>query len=901
MSERVNGSAGWSTSGIGRWRAGLALMMPRRTWRVPVLLLLALGVLLLQAASAGAVFRPGPPPGAPPAIRSNTDLVMSGTGNGQSVSGFIATATNTFDPVKDGYPSSNPSTGGTPPLWNTLNEGFAGIIRGQPTDGSPELRLYCIDILTETYGGIGYYLGTWDASNVPNVDYVGRLLNEYYPNKNEPASLTDLNQRAAAVQAAIWFFTDRYVLNTSDPLRPTVVDIVDHIIKEGPLVEPVPPSLTITPASVSGPAGSVLGPFTVNTNSGRHHHFRSGPDATVTATGGDMFSDSAGTVPILQGATVPSGTNIWVRSTGPSIVVLEATAEAVVPSGNVYLYDGNTSGVHDAQHLILAETGRLSTTVKAEAEFLPPGSLVVEKTIAGPAAGSQAHVVIHVACDDDVARDDFIIPAGTPAGTKSKTYAPIAAGTQCTVTETNNGSVVGTNVVVIHGAQEATIPSGGTETVKIKDIYYHVGSLLVRKTIAGPAAGQQGQITIHSECNGKALTPDFVIPAGTPASDQTKQYDNIRVPAKCKVTETVDGHTSSVSVDVDGSGQTVSVPAGDIAEADISDTYGLAPGQLEVTKSIAGPLAGQQGQVVIHTVCNGTALSPDLVIPPGATGDHSQMYSNIPTPASCVVTETADGATSTVSVVVTGSPDTVTIPAGGSGAAHITDTYGSAPGSLLVTKTIAGPVAGHQGPVTIHVVCDGIALSPDFVVAAGARAGNVSQGFDGIPAGSVCTVTETADGATATVTATVSGNNQTVTVPAGKVVSVNLMDVYQHTPGLAPEVPGVSGTLKVTKTIAGPAARQHGPISILVDCGGPLRTYAFRIPAHNSPGSVSRYYPDLPAGSRCTVTETTDGHTSTVAVAATGKGKKVTIHANRTATVHLTDTFFSVQAVAVTG
>ena len=55
------------------------------------------------------------------------------------------------------------------------------------------------------------------------------------------------------------------------------------------------------------------------------------------------------------------------------------------------------------------------------------------------------------------------------------------------------------------------------------------------------------------------------------------------------------------------------------------------------------------------------------------------------------------------------------------------------------------------------MVCNGIALSPDFVIAAGTPAGNVSQSFDGIPAGSVCTVTETADGATATVTATVSG------------------------------------------------------------------------------------------------------------------------------------------------
>ena len=95
---------------------------------------------------------------------------------------------------------------------------------------------------------------------------------------------------------------------------------------------------------------------------------------------------------------------------------------------------------------------------KLTAEFLPPGSLVVEKTITGPAAGSQAHVVIHVACDDGVARDDFIIPAGEPAGTKSKTYEPIPAGTKCTVTETSNGSTVGTDVVVIGAGQEATIP-----------------------------------------------------------------------------------------------------------------------------------------------------------------------------------------------------------------------------------------------------------------------------------------------------------------------------------------------------------------------------------------------------------------------------------------------------------
>ena len=827
----------------------------------------ALGALLLQAASAGAVFHPGKPPGAPPQVRANTELVMSGTGAGQGVTGFIANSGSTFDPVHTAYPTSNPTTGFSP-----KDEGFAGIIHARPPGGGAELSLYCIDILTATYGGIGYSLGTWNAANVPNVDYVARLLNEYYPNTSEPA-LTNLNQTAAAVQAAIWYFTDKYVLNTSDPLHSPVAAIVAHIQQAGPVGEQPAPTLTITPSHVSGPAHKALGPFTVTTNH---------PPATVSATGGSMFSDSAGTVPIANGASVPSGKEIWVRSTGPTIAVLEATSDASVPTGNVYLYDGNTAGVSDAQHLILAKTATLKTTVEGTAEFLAPGSLVVKKTIAGPAAGSQARVVIHVACDDGVTRPDFVIRPGTPAGTKSKTYEPIPVGTKCTVTETSNGTVVGTEVVVTGDGQEVTVPSGKSETVEITDTYHHVGSLLVRKTIAGPGAGQQGETRIHTECNGTALTPDFVIPAGTPAGDETKQYDHIRVPATCKVTETADGHTSTVLVVVEGSGETVSVPAGDIVEADISDTYELLPGQLEVTKTIAGPLAGQQGPVVIHTVCNGTALTPDFVIPAGApAGDQSHIiYSPVPTPASCVVTETTDGHTSAVSAVVTGSPHTTTIPPGGAGAAHITDTYGASPGSLLVTKTIAGPLAGHQGPVTIHVTCDGTARSPDFVIASGTRAGSVSHSFDGIPAGSVCTITETGDGATATVAATVSGNGQKVTVPAGKVLPVNLMDVYQGTPG----------SLKVTKTIAGRAARLHGRIAILVACGGPLQAFAFHISAHVG-GSVSRYFNGIPAGSRCTVTETANGHTGTVAVVASGGHKKVTIRANGRATAHLTDTF----------
>jgi hypothetical protein len=897
MLRRLDGTR--RVTGTGSlWRARLALLTSRR---LPVLVVLVTAALLLDVAPAGAVVVLGKSPQRPPRLRvnTNTQLVLTRLGPGTSVTGFIANADNPFDPVKNGYPTSNPSTGFSP-----KDEGFAGVIHAEPPGGGTELSLYCIDILTNTYIGYGYFLGTWDAANVPNVGYVARLLNEYYPNTGEPATLTNLNQRAAAVQAAIWFFSDRYVLSTSDPLHAVVANIANHVISEGPLVEPPPPSLTLTPSHVSGPAGSVLGPFTLNTNAGVRRHRgrpRAALDATVTATGADMFSDAAATMRIPDGATVPSGQKIWVRSTGPSTAVIQATAKATVPSGNVYLYDGN-AGANDAQKLILAQTGTLTTTVQATAEFLAPGSLEVTKTIAGPAAGSQGRVVIDVACNDGVSRLPFVVRAGAPAGHRSRIYHNIPVGTVCTLTETSNGSVVGVDVVVSGDGRQATIESGKTETVSVTDTYSFVGSLLVRKTIAGPAAGQQGPITIHSECDGTALAPDFAIPAGAPAGDQTMQYDQIPAPATCTVTETTDGHTSTVSVDVTGSGQTVSVAPGEIAEADIGDTYGLAPGQLEVTKTIAGPLAGQQGQVVIHTVCDGTALAPDFVIPAGATGDQSQVYSGIPTPASCVVTETANGSTSTVSAVVSGSPQTATIEPGGSGAAHITDTYGPAPGSLLVTKTIAGERAGQQGPVTLHVVCNGTALSPDFVLPAGTPAGSVSQSYDGIPAGSVCTVTETADGATGTITAIVAGSGQTATVAAGKVVPVNLTDVYELMPAPAPDVPTTTdGFLRVTKTITGPAAGKQGRIAILVTCAGAGHDYAFLIPAHHRAGSVSRVFANLPAGTRCTVTETQNGKTSAVTATSSGKSTKVTIPPNRGVTVNRTDTFFGVQAVSVTG
>jgi Domain of unknown function (DUF5979)/Thioester domain len=1025
-------------------------------------------------------------------------MKLSNTGSGASVTGFLSDVA--LD-VTRGYPVVDNSTEGFTPK----DESFAGVIIGEPTDGSPDIDLYCIDIRTDTFIGYGYELGTWDSANVPNVGYVAQLLNSYYPNTDEPSNLTDLNQKAAAVQAAIWFFSDSYVLSQSSPLYLTVKGIVNAVLKAGPLVEPPPPSLTISPTSLSGPAGSVLGPYTVTS---------SAPEgAAVSATGAGMFTDPTASTPLANGSTVSSGQKIWLKSDGPSSAVLQATAKATVPSGNVYLYDGN-SGANDAQRLILSQSATLTSTVQATAEFLAPGSLVVEKTIAGLAAGSQGRIVIHVVCDqgDAAVTPDFIIDARTPAGTQSHTYKDIPAGSKCIVTETENGTtdqvmvkISGEDITGI--GQEVTIPSGGSETVDTTDTYTFVpGSLIVAKFITGNGAGLQGQVTIHTVCveNGvpTALTPDLVIPADRPVNTlRSEVYNDIPANSECSTSETEDGSNPAVSVttvvfppaaggslpatvtippatrigltvvdnytqkpgsfvvtktitgpaaalrgtitihvsctgvpaadtpdfvipnpspveapsmtypgipagskctateDPDSDGSTTSVansitgdngteitippggtgtaaitdtftnigdlvvnkvitgeaaghqgpititvscpgvspsltppfpidagsastskiypglptgsactvaelpdgsggivdvttnitqpeaiPAGGSAEATVTNTYTEAPGSLVVTKDITGPAAGQQGPITIRVFCGSAFLTPDFDIPAGATGTQSQTYPDIPANSECLIIETVDGTTSTVQAATSGGVSPVTIPAGDQATAAITDTYTLIPGSLIVAKVVSGPFAGQQGPITIHVACTGVpaADTPDFVIPAGTPRSLKTQSYDDIPAGSTCTVTETADGANSVVTAIVlPSNTQTVSVPAATVVAAIFDDVLIDSPG----------TLRVTKTIAGAAEGKQGEIGILVDRGQPIDQFAYIIPANTPAGAVSRSFPDIPAESVCTVTETTDGSTSTVSVAVTGSGQKVTVNADQTANIGLTDTY----------
>ena len=374
-------------------------------------------------------------------------MTMSGTGPGRGVSGFVPDATNPFDPVLDGYPADNPTTGFTP-----KDEGFAGVIFGQPTDGSANPQPVLFRPVHRHLARPRLRPRNVGCRHRSERGLCGADPERVLPVCPHPAGRAGQHQRAGG-RGAGWPSGSSATAtssNTSDPLHATVAAIVAHIISEGSghgaaRAEPGhhpdhTPAVPVTDA--------IVGPFTVTSGTG---------SATVTATGADMFSDAAGTASIAPGATVTTPAQIWLKSTGPDGAVLQATAKATVPKQNVYLYDGNTPGLGDAQRLILALDSELTTTVTANAEFKAVGSLVVQKTIAGPAAGSQGQVTIHTVCGGQALTPDFVVASGTPAGTSSRTYTGIPSGSVCTITETANGTERTTDLT---GGRDRRRPAG---------------------------------------------------------------------------------------------------------------------------------------------------------------------------------------------------------------------------------------------------------------------------------------------------------------------------------------------------------------------------------------------------------------------------------------------------------
>ncbi|OSP07491.1 hypothetical protein B7W94_07735 [Microbacterium sp. LEMMJ01] len=266
----------------------------------------------------------------------------------------------TLAPTPGAYPATGASVEAVSPQLITIADPVSGATASA----------YCIDFSTETGIGAGYNIGEWDASNVPNLDYINYILNNYFPfNTANPLSGLPLSQQVAAVQSAIWYFSDGFVLatGTNATIRNATAAVVQAALDSGGLPEPALPTLAIDPDTTTVPEdGSIVGPFTVSgTTSG----------TLDAAVGVEVFLDQAGTQPVPVGTAVAAGTQLWARWTGPAAPVngFRITAQASLTQGTVYLYDTESSDRPAAQKLVLAQTTTLPLRTGVRATPTRPG------------------------------------------------------------------------------------------------------------------------------------------------------------------------------------------------------------------------------------------------------------------------------------------------------------------------------------------------------------------------------------------------------------------------------------------------------------------------------------------------------------------------------------------------
>ncbi|MBW8484111.1 thioester domain-containing protein [Actinomadura parmotrematis] len=511
-------------------------------------------------------------PGAASARRAGffTDAQLTGLGSGQTVT-TAYDAPASLDP-RAGYPAALPA-------GSTGHGGvYAGTIQitDQGTGGTA--LVYCIDLHTTTTFGVNYELGTWNQANVPNNGYVGYILQHYFPGTGEPSSAPDDASRAAAVQLAIWFLTDKLVLAPDDPRYAAVSAIVADALKNGPAKEPVTPQLSVTPATMRAPStGGVVGPFTVTGN---------GP-ATLTPQNVTVYADAAGRRRLAPGDVVQPGAKLWVSSDGPGATqgfVLERTVD--VAASAVYLYDGGNPGLEKAQKLILAEKERLTERAGALITRYDAGTLNIDKNVQGSGAGLQGAITLQIACTDPdrhVTRYTRTLRAGARSGHRTLSVTGIVAGSTCAVTEPADGENgrVAPRAAVIEPAQ-VTIPTDDTVKVAVTDTYDRAtGGVRITKTIRGTGAGHQGRITVELRCAG--VNRRFHLAAGSPrGTHPVAEITGLPAGTACTVTEPDRGENRKVHLDrVRIRPATVTVLKGTTREVRLTDVYTRVPGPVK--------------------------------------------------------------------------------------------------------------------------------------------------------------------------------------------------------------------------------------------------------------------------------------------------------------------------------
>jgi len=366
--------------------------------------------------------------------------------------------------------------------------------------------------------------------------------------------------------------------------------------------------------------------------------------------------------------------------------------------------------------------------------------------------------------------------AFTLADKQSHSFAGLPSGAACTVTETGTAGAASTEVTITQDAASSTttattakfnlVPGTSTATKVGFANHYTVGSLAITKTVDGTGAARWGggNFGVRVICSLSQANPDQVFDGVHTLSkaDPTWQIDNLPTGADCQVTETTDGGANSTVI----TNPSPTIGKDTVVETGITNTFTL--GAITVTKALTvdgettNDAPWTQGSYTVELACtrdfdnNGTAEA--LAIPGGAvrviTGAETATYANLPTGASCSVTEKASSPLAQATSITPSGALTVGADQTTPGAFTVTNDFHTGPLSVLKQLAGAGQESFGNGPFTFTVSCTlAGATDPvytttfDLARPAGSTVTSLRKDDLGpIPVGAECLVKETVRG-----------------------------------------------------------------------------------------------------------------------------------------------------------
>ena len=175
--------------------------------------------------------QPGPAPGAQARTLRRPQSRSSASARSISVNGFMSNRTPA-ERISFGYPPKVQAGLARPRRGLRGPHPDAGDVR--PGEPEPSFLSYCIDLLTDTHVGVGLQARRVDRSERAER----RIRRAAAAVVSPPRTNLDSRTKAAAVQSAIWYLSDGYVLPPTAHLYQDVSAIVTDVIAHGPLTAP---------------------------------------------------------------------------------------------------------------------------------------------------------------------------------------------------------------------------------------------------------------------------------------------------------------------------------------------------------------------------------------------------------------------------------------------------------------------------------------------------------------------------------------------------------------------------------------------------------------------------------------------------------------------------------------